>query len=218
MKKENNNIADLRQEYQGPSLEISDVSDDPIEQFEVWFQNAQKNEVAEPNVMTLATASADGKPSARIVLLKGIENKGFVFFTNYSSRKGDELAENPNAALVFCWLELAQQIRIEGVVEKIAEKDSENYFQSRPKGSQIGAWVSPQSSVISNRKILENKAAELENKYANVEKLPLPNFWGGYRLIPSMIEFWQGRVNRLHDRIRYTLQEDKTWKIERLAP
>lgn len=218
MKVEKSSIAHLRKEYQGPTLEIADVSDNPVKQFETWFQEAQNNNIQEPNVMTLATSTSDGKPSARIVLLKGVEEDGFVFYTNYGSRKSDELASNPNAALVFCWIELARQIRIEGVVQKVSKEESKTYFQSRPKGSQIGAWASPQSSVIDNRDILENKASELEKEFAEVEKLPLPAFWGGYKLIPSMIEFWQGRVNRLHDRIRYTQQSDKKWKIERLAP
>ncbi len=218
MKIEKNNIAHLREEYDGNSLDLSHVAENPIKQFEVWFQETQKNNVSEPNVMTLATSTLDGKPSARIVLLKGIDEGGFLFFTNYGSRKAEELALNPNAALVFCWLELQRQVRIEGVVEKVSEKDSKEYFQSRPKGSQIGAWASAQSTVIRDRDILEKKAAELETEFANEEKLPLPEFWGGYKLIPSVIEFWQGRVSRLHDRIRYTRQSNKKWKIERLAP
>jgi len=218
MKKENNNIADLRKEYEGPKLELSDVSDDPIKQFETWFREAQNNNIQEPNVMTLATSTNEGKPSARIVLLKGVEENGFLFFTNYESRKGAELAENPNAALVFCWLEMARQIRIEGFSQKISAEDSKSYFQSRPKGSQIGAWASPQSTIINDREILESKADELAKEFVNAEKLPLPEFWGGYLLIPTMIEFWQGRINRLHDRIIYTKQNDGTWKIERLAP
>jgi len=218
MKKENNNIADLRKEYEGPTLELSDVSGDPIKQFETWFREAQNNDIQEPNVMTLATSTNEGKPSARIVLLKGVEENGFLFFTNYGSRKGTELAENPNAALVFCWLEMARQIRIEGFVQKISAEDSKSYFQSRPKGSQIGAWASPQSTIINDREILENKADELAKEFADAEKLPLPEFWGGYLLIPTMIEFWQGRINRLHDRIIYTKQNDGTWTIERLAP
>ena len=218
MKKEKKNIADLREEYLRYSLEISQVAKHPIVQFEAWFREIQNTDNSEPNVMTLATSTIDGKPSARIVLLKGIEEDGFVFYTNYSSRKGKELALNPNAALVFCWLEMERQVRIEGIVKKVSEHESEVYFQSRPKGSQIGAWASPQSRVIDNRDILEKKAAELEKKFAKTDKLPLPDAWGGYKLIPSMLEFWQGRSNRLHDRIRYTLQSDKQWKIERLAP
>lgn len=218
MKKEKKKIADLREDYQGDSLEVSQVANNPVKQFEAWFQDAQNNNIREPNVMTLATSTIDGKPSARVILLKGIEEDGFLFFTNYSSRKGKEMALNPNAAMVFCWLKLARQVRIEGIVKKVSEEASKSYFQSRPKGSQIGAMASPQSRVISDREVLEDKVLELEKEFADDEKLPLPIFWGGYKLIPSVIEFWQGRTNRLHDRIRYTQQSDKSWKIERLAP
>jgi pyridoxamine 5'-phosphate oxidase len=218
MNKEKKAIADLREDYQGQLLEISQVADHPIKQFEAWFQEAQDSKIPEPNFMTFATSSIDGKPSARILLLKGIEEDGFVFFTNYNSRKGKELALNPNAAIVFFWLEMQRQVRIEGIVRKVSEADSEQYFQSRPRGSQIGAWASPQSRVIDNRETLESKVVELEKEFADEEILPLPRFWGGYKLIPSMLEFWQGRSNRLHDRIRYKLQSDKKWKIERLAP
>lgn len=218
MSKEKKNIAELRKEYSRHSLEISQVADHPLEQFETWFHEAQESNLLEPNAMTLATSTIDGKPSARMVLLKGVEEDGFTFFTNYGSRKGKELALNPNAALVFCWLELERQVRIEGIVKKLPEEESESYFQSRPKVSQISAWASPQSKVIKDRDILENKVAELKKEFADVEKLPLPRNWGGYKLIPSMIEFWQGRGSRLHDRIRYSLKSDKKWKIERLAP
>ncbi len=218
MGKEKMNLADMREEYQDQPLEISAVADHPIRQFEAWFQEAQNSEITEPNVMTFATSAIDGKPSARVLLLKGIEDDGFVFFTNYNSRKGKELALNPNAAIVFCWLELQRQVRIEGIVKKVSEEESKSYFQSRPRGSQIAAWASPQSRVVSGRDILEKKVDELEKEFANEEKLPLPRFWGGYKLIPSMLEFWQGRSNRLHDRIRYSHQSDKRWKIERLAP
>ncbi len=212
------NFADLREDYQGQPLDISHVDNDPIKQFKGWFQEAQNNNIQEPNMMTLATSTIDGKPSARIVLLKGVDEDGFLFFTNYTSRKSKELALNPNAAIVFCWLELQRQVRIEGIVKKVLEADSKEYFQSRPKGSQIGAWASPQSSVINDRDILERKAAELEKEFADEEILPLPGFWGGYKLTPSVIEFWQGRSNRLHDRLRFTQQSDKNWKIDRLAP
>jgi len=218
MKTEKRSIAHLREEYLGQSFEISNVDEDPINQFEIWFQEAQNSNIQEPNVMTLATSTVDGKPSARIVLLKGIENDGFVFFTNYGSRKGEELSLNPNAAIVFCWLELARQVRIEGLVQKISKEESKDYFQSRPKGSQIGAWASPQSTVIKDRKVLEDKVVELKREFANVDMLPLPEFWGGYKLVPTMIEFWQGSESRLHDRIRYTQHTDGKWKVERLAP
>ncbi len=218
MGKEKMSIADMREEYSGQPLDISHISDHPIKQFETWFQEAQNSEIIEPNVMTFATSAIDGKPSARILLLKGIQDDGFVFFTNYNSRKGRELALNPNAAIVFCWLELSRQVRIEGIVKKVSEKESESYFQSRPRGSQVGAWASPQSRVVIDRDVLEKKVDEIEKEFANEEKLPLPRFWGGYKLMPSIIEFWQGRTNRLHDRIRYSRQSDKKWKIERLAP
>ena len=221
-------LSDLRQDYSLQSLDITDVSNDPFEQFKKWFDEAIKSEILEPNAMTLATATADGKPSARIVLLKGIDNQGFVFFTNYESKKGVEMSANPQAALCFCWLELQRQIRIEGTIEKIAAADSDAYFQSRPVGSRIGAWASPQSQVIDSRAVIE----ENENLYkkqfnviarneateggANVE-IPRPAHWGGYVLKPTMIEFWQGRSSRLHDRICYVF-EGNVWKIERLAP
>ncbi len=216
--KESKRIAELREEYQKHSLEIDQVADDPVRQFERWFHEALDHNIPEPNVMTLATSTIDGKPSARIVLLKGIEKDSFLFYSNYNSRKGKELALNPYAALVFCWIELERQVRIEGKVKKLPEEVSENYFQSRPRGSQIGAWASPQSRVITDRSMLEDKVSELEKEFANVEKLPLPQFWGGYKLIPSAVEFWQGRTNRLHDRLKYTRSNGKKWKIERLAP
>ncbi|MBL7814899.1 MAG: pyridoxamine 5'-phosphate oxidase [Saprospiraceae bacterium] len=214
-------IADLRQDYSLQSLDIVDVAHDPIVQFKKWFDEALKSEILEPNAMTLATATPDGKPAARVVLLKGIEHQGFVFFTNYSSNKGDEISTNPYVALCFCWLELQRQVRIEGRIEKISESESESYFKSRPIGSQIGAWSSPQSKVIENRDFLEQQ----ENYYKSLFNteggdgmtIPRPPHWGGYVVKPTMIEFWQGRQSRLHDRIRYSL-ENKDWRIERLAP
>lgn len=211
------NLADLRKNYALQSLAETDVQSDPIAQFSVWFQNAVDSQVLEPNAMALATATADGLPSIRTVLLKGFDSQGFTFYTNYESRKGNELLENPQAALLFTWLELERQIRIEGTVEKVSEDTSLQYFQSRPKGSQIGAWASPQSHVISDRSVLELREQTLQAQYADVEKLPLPPFWGGYNLRPNRIEFWQGRSSRLHDRICYTL-ENGAWKIVRLAP
>ena len=210
-------LSALRKNYALEALSETDVLPDPLAQFDRWFREAIEAQLREPNAMTLATADIQGRPSARTVLLKGIDHQGFVFFTNYESRKGRELAANPQAALLFNWLELERQIRIEGRVERVDTKDSEAYFQSRPKGSQIGAWTSPQSRVIAGREVLLDKQKELETQYASAEILPLPPFWGGYRLLPDVLEFWQGRPSRLHDRIRY-VQAETGWKIERLAP
>ena len=214
------NIADLREDYRLKSLDFADVTAHPFSQFETWFQEALAAKILEPNAMVLATV-ADGKPSARVVLLKGLTTEGFIFFTNYTSRKGIELAENPNAALCFNWLDLQRQIRIEGIVEKISEAESDAYFKSRPFASRMGAWASPQSQIISNRAILEENLLELTKKYENTEgssKVPRPQYWGGYILLPTLIEFWQGRSSRLHDRIRYQKIENGTWEIVRLAP
>ncbi len=220
------NIADLRQDYKLKSLDIEDVLQDPIEQFKTWFDEALRSELLEPNAMTLATANAEGKPSARIVLLKGVDNQGFTFFTNYESRKGTEIAANPHAALCFCWLELQRQIRIEGMIERLDEAASDAYFHSRPVGSQIGAWSSPQSQVIADRNILEERENEYKKQFYTVltsrldgegGQIPRPEHWGGYILKPTMIEFWQGRSSRLHDRIRYIF-ENEVWVIDRLAP
>lgn len=212
------NLKDLRQDYRSSSLLEEDIEKTPLKQFEKWFKDALKAEILEPNAMTLATASKEGIPSARIVLLKDYDEDGFTFFTNYSSNKGQQLAENPFAALVFFWGDLERQIRIEGVIEKISIHESTSYYHSRPKGSQLGAWASPQSSVIPNRTFLELNLKKLEEQYKNEEIIPKPDFWGGYRLIPNLIEFWQGRSNRLHDRIVYKRQKDESWTIERLAP
>jgi pyridoxamine 5'-phosphate oxidase len=211
-------IASLRRNYALQTLSETDVLHDPISQFAVWFEEALNSRLLEPNAMTLATATREGRPSARIVLLKGFDKQGFVFYTNYKSRKGEELAENPQAALLFTWLELERQIRIEGVVEKVTPEESKTYFQSRPKDSQIGAWASPQSRVVEKREALEKRVAELRKEFSEAKALPLPPFWGGYRLKPSRIEFWQGRESRLHDRICYTRVGEESWKIERLAP
>ncbi|MCA0239079.1 MAG: pyridoxamine 5'-phosphate oxidase [Bacteroidetes bacterium] len=210
-------ISTLRKNYAREALSESDVSSSPLVQFDRWFQEALDAQLTEPNAMTLATATRDGHPSARTVLLKGVDKEGFVFFTNYESRKGQELADNPQAALLFTWLELERQVRIEGMIERISAEASEAYFQSRPKGSQIGAWVSPQSRVIPGREVLEAKQQALEAEYAHAEVLPRPTFWGGYRLLPDTVEFWQGRPSRLHDRILYR-RFAGAWKIERLAP
>lgn len=210
-------LAELRQHYALESLSKSDVRPDPVAQFAFWFEEAQNSQLLEPNAMTLATASPDGRPSARTVLLKDYGNQGFTFFTNYESQKGAELLANPRAALLFTWLELQRQIRIEGRVEKIDPETSLAYFQSRPRESQIGAWASPQSQVIADRETLKKLESEVEVKFSGLEKLPLPPNWGGYRVIPEAFEFWQGRMSRLHDRILYTRDGD-AWKIERLAP
>ncbi len=210
-------IASLRRSYALESLSENDVLPDPVSQFAVWFGEAMNSALPEPNAMTLATATPDGRPSARTVLLKGFNHEGFVFYTNYESRKGQELTLNPHAALLFTWLELERQIRIEGTVEKLDPEESRIYFQSRPKESQIGAWASPQSRAIDGRNVLESRVSELQNEYASEAVLPLPSFWGGFRLKPGLVEFWQGRESRLHDRICYTRAGDK-WKIVRLAP
>ena len=199
------------------SLSETDVSPNAITQFENWWSEAVASEISEPNAMTIATASADGVPSARIVLLKGFDERGFVFFTNYNSYKGEQIAENPRACLVFFWKELERQVRIMGVVEKLSAQESDEYFDSRPEGSRISGMISPQSSVIENREWLEEKvnaaAQQLTGKH-----IPRPDHWGGYRIKPAIIEFWQGRSNRLHDRLQYSLTENGAWKIERLAP
>lgn len=212
-----NSIADLRKEYSSQSLLETDVAKNPIDQFTKWWQQAINSTINEPNAMTLATASADGMPSARIVLLKGFDKNGFVFYTNYKSFKAMQLEENPKACLVFFWKELERQVRITGLVKKVSAEQSNQYFHSRPKGSQVGAWASPQSQVIENRDWLDNEYLKLSEEF-NSKDLQRPNFWGGYVVMPVIIEFWQGRPSRLHDRIQYTLQQDESWKIERLAP
>ncbi len=210
-------IADIRKDYSLKTLNETEVASNPFQQFAGWWQQAIESQIDEVNAMTLATASLEGVPSARIVLLKGYDERGFVFYTNYESAKGQELAENPRASLLFFWKELERQVRITGLVEKVSSTESDEYFLSRPTGSQIGAWASPQSHIIENRSWLENKVKELEAKFST-EKLARPTHWGGYRVKPVIIEFWQGRSSRLHDRIQYTLQENGSWKIERLAP
>ncbi len=214
----NPSIADLRQDYSSQSLLETDVAPDPIVQFDKWWQQALASEIMEPNAMTLATASSDGMPSARIVLLKGFDQNGFVFFTNYKSYKGMQLEENPKACLVFFWKELERQVRIVGIVKKLSEKDSDEYFHSRPIGSRLGAWASPQSQVIESRNWLDNHYLEVASQFKEEEGIQRPPHWGGYIVQPVIIEFWQGRPSRLHDRMQYTLQENGSWKIERLAP
>ncbi len=208
---------ELRKEYSKASLDISDVNKDPIGQFDKWFKEALAAGIPEPNAFTLSTISEGGRPSARIVLLKGLDQRQFVFYTNYQSQKGKELDSNPACALTFFWPELERQVRIEGIATRVQESTSEQYFQSRPRGSQIGAWASPQSSVIANREILEAREREIEKKFEGLNLLPKPKQWGGFAITPIEIEFWQGRASRLHDRVVYYLTDEK-WIIHRLAP
>jgi len=209
-------ISSIRKDYQLRSLSESDVHASPVAQFSQWWDEALASEIDEVNAMTLSTINAAGRPSARIVLLKGFDEKGFVFYTNYESDKGRQLDANPYASLVFFWKELERQVRIEGKCERVSSEESDEYFYSRPLGSRLGAWASPQSRVIGTREILDKNAATLLERYASGE-VPRPPHWGGYRVVADTIEFWQGRSNRLHDRIKYSHQ-DGAWKIERLAP
>ena len=210
-------LADLRKDYSLAGLAEKDLAKDPFRQFEKWFQEAEAAKLTEPNAMTLATADAGGQPSARTVLLKGIDGRGFVFFTNYEGRKGRELAANPRATLVFAWLAIERQVTVEGSVSRVAREESDAYFHTRPRASQLGAWVSQQSAIISGRDVLEENMKALEKKYAGAE-VPLPPNWGGYRVAPELVEFWQGRRSRLHDRLRYRRAPDGGWTVERLAP
>jgi pyridoxamine 5'-phosphate oxidase len=211
------NIAELRQDYTLQGLSETEIDSNPFAQFKKWFDEALSADILEPNAMTVATTTPEGKPSARMVLLKDYDARGFVFYTNYNSHKAQELAENPQAALVFWWAELQRQIRISGRVEKISDSESDKYFYSRPFSSRLGAWASNQSEVIENREVLEQNLEELKQKYQDRE-IPRPPHWGGIRVIPAEIEFWQGRSSRLHDRLVYTRDYDDGWKIERLSP
>ncbi len=210
-------LADLREEYKGEPFDESHLDPNPMAQFQKWFSEARAVAIHEPNAMTLATSGKDGRPSARIVLLKEVREDSFVFYSNYRSQKGRELAENPHAALVFYWPALGRQVRITGGVKKTTRAEAERYFQTRPRGAQLGAWASRQSSIIADRETLERRVRELEAKFDG-KTIPLPPDWGGYRLYPDAIEFWQGRENRLHDRLRYVKEKRGRWKIERLAP
>lgn len=212
-------LADLRQEYARAELSRDHVTDDPIEQFRAWFDEAEDAELEEPNAMTLATAATDGTPSARIVLLKGLDDRGFHFYTNYESRKGTDLSQNPHAALVFLWKPLERQVRIEGTVERLPAEESTEYFHRRPRGAQMGAWASPQSRVVDSRADLEENLNTVKAEYRDEDEIPRPSHWGGYVVRPTEIEFWQGRPNRLHDRLRYRRSDPAgDWTLERLAP
>jgi pyridoxamine 5'-phosphate oxidase len=210
-------LTGLRNEYAAHGLRRADLHSDPLQQFGAWFAAALAADIRDVNAMSLATATPDGKPSVRIVLLKGFDERGFAFFTNYDSAKAHELEANPHAALVFYWVQLERQIRISGAVEKTSREDSAAYFHSRPIGSQLGAWVSKQSEVIDARQVLDARLTEMTERYEKGD-IPLPPHWGGYRVKPDRFEFWQGRPNRLHDRFRYSRQADGTWLIDRLAP
>jgi len=209
-------IGEIRKEYTQLGLNRKDLKTEPLAQFEFWFEQARQAEHKEVNAMSIATVRADGMPQVRTVLLKIFDQRGFVFFTNYNSAKARELDTTPKASILFPWLDLERQVRISGVLEKISKTESFKYFTSRPRGSQLGAWISAQSKVISNRSMLKTLMNQIKEKYQAGE-VPLPDAWGGYRIIPESYEFWQGRANRLHDRFKYTKQAD-SWQIDRLAP
>lgn len=210
-------ISDLRREYMSQGISSQDLDENPFVQFEQWFKQANDSGLTDPNAFTLATAEPNGAPSARTVLLKLFDEKGFVFFTNYNSRKSKQLEANPQAAMLFAWLELNRQVRIEGKVERISSAESLKYFATRPRGSQLGAWCSDQSEVVESRSFLEQKYREAAQRFKSGD-VPLPSFWGGFRIVPARIEFWQGRENRLHDRIEYLPNEQGLWHKSRLAP
>lgn len=210
-------LADLRKDYSLAGLKEQDLAKDPFRQFDKWFQEAEAAKIPEPNAMTLATADRTGRPSTRTVLLKGVDGRGFVFFTNFESRKGRELEANPQAALVFPWIALERQVIVSGPVARISREEAEAYFHTRPLANQLSAWASPQSSIISGRAVLEENLKTLEKKYAG-QKVPMPPHWGGFRVTPETVEFWQGRRSRLHDRLRYRRETDGSWTVDRLAP
>lgn len=211
-------LADLRQTYARASFTEADARPDPFEQFQAWFADAIAAGVHEPNAMTLATATADGRPSARTVLLKGADARGFAFYTNLDSYKARELTANPHAALVFWWFPLERQVRIEGHVERVSDNEADAYYASRPRGSRLGAWASPQSQPLASRAALDAHLAAIEERFADAEAIPRPPFWGGFRVVPERFEFWQGRPSRLHDRLAYTPDNSGGWTITRLAP
>ena len=213
----NKDISNLRTDYTKARLSVEHTAPDPLSQFRKWFEEAQKAQVPEPNAMTLSTATAQGRPAARIVLIKDVTEEGFVFFTNYESRKSHEIEENPFGALTFFWQPLERQVRIEGRLQKVDSSVSDEYFASRPRGSQLGAWASPQSQEIQNRGMLEINEKNFEERFAGQE-IPRPKHWGGYILLPDYMEFWQGRSSRLHDRIVYELQGNSSWHRKRIAP
>ena len=210
-------ITELRREYRLARLDVADVDPDPVVEFGRWMDQALRADVPEPHAMTLATASADGVPSARVVLLRGYDASGFTFFTDYRSRKGRELADNPRAGACFFWPELERQVRVSGTVRKVSRDESEAYFRTRPRGSRLGAWASTQSAVIADRGVLEERLRDATAQFGETGEVPLPEHWGGYRIVPVEFEFWQGRESRLHDRLRYRKQGD-TWRLERLSP
>jgi len=210
-------VANFRNEYISEGINEETLKSNPIDQFEVWFNEAVTNKLNEPNVMSLSTIQTDGKPSNRILLLKGFDERGFVFYTNYGSRKGKEIEGNNHAAMTFLWLELYKQVRIEGTLQRVSDEESDTYFNSRPRGSQIGAWVSPQSQPINGRHELERKVEEIEARFKD-RPVTRPENWGGYCLTPKVIEFWQGRASRLHDRIEYRIDDNSVWVKQRLAP
>lgn len=210
-------LSKMRQEYMTKGLDFKDLDECPFKQFEIWFNQAIDANLIEPNAMSLSTVGNDMKPSIRTVLLKTFDTDGFVFFSNYKSKKAVQIDENPYGAIHFAWLGLERQVKMEGRIEKISKTDSMKYFLSRPKGSQLGAWVSHQSEVISSRSLLEAKFDEIKSKFSKGE-VPFPSFWGGYKVVPEVIEFWQGGKDRLHDRFEYKRKEDNSWEVNRLAP
>ncbi len=211
------NIHELREEYLKAELSRQDLQGDPFKQFELWFQQARDAEIQEPNAMVLATASPQGEPLVRTVLLKSFDRSGFMFFTNYESRKGQQIEANPHVSLLFLWLPLQRQVQISGIATKVSSEESFQYFATRPRSSQLGAWCSQQSKAIASRQVLVDKMESLKQKFGD-EQIPLPPFWGGFRVIPKSIEFWQGRSSRLHDRFLYSRQDRDLWDIQRLSP